>query len=637
MKLTRREFIEKSAQISAVAMMAGMATTTGCTGSSDDTSRPNILLLMTDQQQMPPAGYKPNEGLLDGMKEILGFRPLSAGNPYTNFFPGFMRLRQNAVIMRTHYTASSACVPSRTCIMTGSYTTGVTQTDGLFKSAETVNWLDPEGPPTIGDWMRACGYSTHYFGKWHVSDPKAPDYLEPWGFADWEKSSPEPHGSDPYNLGVYRDVGFVESVEEFLGGEGKTSSRPWFAVGSLVNPHDVGAWPVSWQKPQDQGVVPWTKYPPPPPNPIQGQASLPNPDSLTVPLNPDGFPQDNCTLPSTYDETLADKPRCQKDYSLKYGLAFDAVYNYNKLPSPYPFQMQGDEARDWSLAFDQFYFYCMYLADLQLRKMLQTLDENGLTGNTIIIFLSDHGEMGGAHGGMIQKWHNAYEEAIHVPMVVSSPLVNPEAGSMRDIVQPTSSIDFAPTVLGLAGFDQTSIRLGLEKILGRVVQPFVGADLSAHIKGETSEPICGPDGSPRPGVLFATSDAITEIGPDPDPETQEKYDMFLDNVKKAKAEGYVEEEGPVLQPNNVAALCTGDWKIARYADPNGVKSDEWELYCLNTDPVERKNLLDYRTGHVLPDASVDGMSHAELVAKAAWLQTELDKQQGQLLGGSWPT
>jgi len=530
MKLTRREFIEKSAQISAVAMvgaMTGIGFMAGCSDSSDSDTRPNFLFLMTDQQRMPPTGYKPEEGLLEGMKEILGFRPLSEGNPYAKFFPGFMRLRQNAVVMRTHYTASSACVPSRTCIMTGSYTTGVTQTDGLFKTAETVTWLNPDGPPTIGDWMRAAGYSTHYFGKWHVSDPKAPDYLEPWGFADWEKSSPEPHGSDPYNLGVYRDVGFVESVEEFLSGEARSSDGPWFAVGSLVNPHDVGAWPVSWQLPLNGGVVPWTAYPPPPPNPVQGQESLPNPESLTVPLNPDGFPQDNCALPPTYDETLTDKPRCQKEYALKYGLAFKAVYNYNKVPSPYPFQLQGKDAQAWSLAYNQFYFYCMYLADLQLRKMLAALDDNGLTHNTIVIFLSDHGEMGGAHGGMIQKWHNAYEEAIHVPMVVSSPLVNPEADTMREIVQPTSSIDFAPTVLGLAGFDQSRIRLGLEKILGRAVEPFVGADLSPHIKGQTSGPINGPDGSLRAGVLFATSDEITEIGPDPDPETQEKYNVGM--------------------------------------------------------------------------------------------------------------
>ena len=632
MKITRREFIKKSAQISAVAMMAGPTLITGCADSGyDDSSRPNILMLMTDQQRMPPEGYKSDEGLLEGIKEILGFRPLSEDNPYTKFFPGFMRLRQNSVVMREHYTASSGCVPSRTCIMTGLYTTGVTQTDGIFKAVDTVPWLDPEGTPTIGEWMRAAGYSTHYFGKWHVSDPKAPDYLEPWGFADWGKSAPEPHGGGANNLGVYRDVGFVEDVTNFLSGKAREVEKPWFAVGSLVNPHDVGSWPVNWQAPLNSGVVPWSAYPPPPPNPVQNEESLPNPESLTVPLNPDGFPQKNCTLPPTYYETLEDKPRCQKDYSMKYGLALKALYNYGGVPAPYPFQMQGKDAQGWSLAYNQFYFYCLYLADLQLRKMLQSLDKNGLTDNTIIIFLSDHGEMGGAHGGMIQKWHNAYEEAIHVPMVVSSPLVNPEADAMREITQPTSSIDFAPTVLGLAGFDQTTIRLGLEKILGRAVEPFAGADLSSHIKGEAIGTITGSNGSPRSGVLFATSDAVTELGTNSDSEALEQYNMFLGNVNIAKAEGYVEEEGPVLQPNNVHALCTGNWKIARYLDPNGTKVDEWELYCLATDGVERSNLMDFRDGELLADASVSGMTREDLEVQTAWLKTELARQESAML------
>jgi len=50
--------------------------------------------------------------------------------------------------------------------MTGQYgpRTGVTQTDGLFKSGDARNfpWLRANGAPTIGDWFRALGYSTHY-------------------------------------------------------------------------------------------------------------------------------------------------------------------------------------------------------------------------------------------------------------------------------------------------------------------------------------------------------------------------------------------------------------------------------------------------------------------------------------------
>lgn len=98
-------------------------------------SHPNILLIMVDQMQTPPEGYAPNEGAVQDMKEILGFRNLSPGNTYSHYFQGLMRLRQNAVILKKHYTASAASVPSRSCIMTGQYptVTGVERTDGLFK------------------------------------------------------------------------------------------------------------------------------------------------------------------------------------------------------------------------------------------------------------------------------------------------------------------------------------------------------------------------------------------------------------------------------------------------------------------------------------------------------------------------
>ena len=59
--------------------------------------------------------------------------------------------------------------------------------------------------------------------------------------------------------------------------------------------------------------------------------------------------------------------------------------------------------------------------------------------------------MVGAHGGMHQKWHNAYEETIHIPFIVSSPLFK---GGRREADIPTSHADLLPTLLGLAGIDQ---------------------------------------------------------------------------------------------------------------------------------------------------------------------------------------
>ncbi|MEI6882878.1 MAG: sulfatase-like hydrolase/transferase [Bacteroidota bacterium] len=624
----------------------------GLTGFKDNApartvTHPNILLIMVDQMQTPPEGYKDGEGAVKDLKEILGFKTLSDGNSYSRFFPGLLRLRQNAVILKKHYTASSASVPSRSCIMTGQYSTvtGVTQTDGLFRSAETVPFLDSLGAPTIGDLFRAAGYTTHYFGKWHVSDPKPPTYLEPWGFANWESSYPEPHGGSNKNLGVYRDVMFTNNIVDFLqtmGGD--TTQAPWLTVASLVNPHDVSSFPINWQVPPDtNGVVRWAGYPPPLLFPVQGDTStwgaVPTWENgqqvyknIRVALNPEGFPQENCALPPTFGESLIDKPRCQQDYAFKWGLAYGANTDYNFIVnhqdyrSSLPFQLQGTDYSEWSLRYMQFYFYCQYLAELQIRRILKALDENRLTDNTIVVFLSDHGEMAASHGGIIQKWHNAYEESVRVPMVISSPLVNSNKDQMREITEPTSSIDLAPTLLGLAGINTKALA---EKMCSSRHSPgitqFPGADLSSYIRGTSTGPIIGPDGNPRTGVLFMSDDMITGIS---DSSKIPQFNLFLHRVDSTKNLGYPLVEGPVRQPNNVRAFCTGDWKIVQYVDPKGIANEEWELYCLSNDPNEENNLDNYASGEVRANAYVPGMTREQLIAKNDTLKNQLARVTG---------
>ena len=76
-----------------------------------------------------------------------------------------------------------------------------------------------------------------------------------------------------------------------------------------------------------------------------------------------------------------------------------------------------------------------------------------------MIFTADHGEMLGAHGGMAQKWYQAYEETTHVPFVVSNPLLFPRAKT-TDVI--TSHADLLPTMLGLAGIDASQVQKKLK-------------------------------------------------------------------------------------------------------------------------------------------------------------------------------
>jgi arylsulfatase A-like enzyme len=622
--------------------------------------RPNILLITCDQFQFPRFAYGPEHGFHQDLKEVLGFQKLRPGNTYEQYFPGLKMLRDGpTVVLRNHTIASSACTPSRAVIYTGQYgtKTGVTQTDGLFKSGDSYNfpWLQAGGIPTLGAWMREAGYSTHYFGKWHVSDP--PDHtLEKYGFDDWELSYPEPHGAAINNLGVYRDVGFADAACAFLRRQGlavnynrqvalvqqhdpyssgpdpEKSVRPWFAVASFTNPHDIATYPAvigqALPKPDDsgpQGVMgPLTV-------PLNGQQTPPpTGGSMTIPLNPLSFPQDCANPTPTQDENLLNnKPSCQFDYSYKIALALNAKTGFNGVlgmdpPPPskaaataaavgialqgsIPFQLYsnaqtGGDPASSALDFLQLYGWLHYAVDRHICEVLTALESSGQADNTIVVFLADHGEYAGAHGMMIEKWHTAYQEALHVPVVVRFPKTGDRVeADPTQIDALTSHIDILPTVLGLAGVDGDEREaISARMAANRPVPPLPGVDLAPLIKGET-DVVIEPDGRPRQGVLFITDDEITAPLP-PSRSPQDEKSMQEFEVYKAIVDTVIHgtpgnapvpqlAPGPVRQPNHVRSVRTKDYKLSRYFDPSGQEAQEWELYDLANDAIEAFNLV----------------------------------------------
>src|SRR5262245_47598316 len=109
--------------------------------------RPNVLLIMTDQERYPPP-YE-QDALARFRQEQL---------------PARVAIRESGVEFHRHYAGSCACLPSRATLFTGQYPSlhGATQTDGLAKknTDPAMNWLDPDGVPTLGDWFRAGGYES---------------------------------------------------------------------------------------------------------------------------------------------------------------------------------------------------------------------------------------------------------------------------------------------------------------------------------------------------------------------------------------------------------------------------------------------------------------------------------------------
>lgn len=443
------------------------------------TDKNNILVIMVDQMRYPRFEYGGDYGFIDPIKRILGFKDgANDSNEFKTFFPGFSALADNAVVLTKHRAATAACVPSRTALFTGQYgtKTGATQTDGVFKdgASQDFPWLNYEDFPTLGHWMRKNGYSTHYFGKWHISGEDT-DNLENYGFADWDLSYPDPHGTLTNNLGFYRDYQFRDLATAFLRRQGlgvpydmahaeanvanankgpndptvePEEIKPWFAVASFTNPHDIGSYPVLPRSVTQASLpdAPYTAAVPP----ERSLSTLPEHGTMSLRLNRRGFPQHNANLNPTWNEDLLDgtKPDCQFDYVYKMGLAL-ASKNGRAIAAQEAAagliasdnQAQMDRAVEITLdaetnglplpktsnpeaanrAFMQYYGYLIHEVDQHIHAVLEALEESGQADNTIVIFCSDHGEYGGAHGQMTEKWHSAYEEAVHVPMIVRFP------------------------------------------------------------------------------------------------------------------------------------------------------------------------------------------------------------------------
>jgi arylsulfatase A-like enzyme len=492
--------------------------------------RPNFLIVMTDQERYPPP-YE--NGALARFRRTL---------------EGHERVREGGAELHRHYAASTACVPSRTSLFTGQYPSlhGAAHTDGLAKSAHdpAISWLDRDTVPTMGDWFRAAGYRTEYRGKWHISHAdlfatgthdslrtvdrhgvvdhavveayRRASRLEGFGFSGW--IGREPHGAYVGDTGLVRDPLFAQQADELFA-DLEDEERPWLTVISLVNPHDIAF------------------------STLQQGFGFPEPDDRVPEV---------AEAPSQGD-SLADRPRAQQQ--------FLDVWPRMLLPQPA------------DATYRRFYYWLHALADRAVVRILDSLAAHHLAEDTIVVFTSDHGEMLGAHGGLQQKWYQAYDESIRVPLLVRGPGITPRPDGL-DIA--TSHVDVLPTLLGLAGVDVAAV---VPEVAEQHVEThhLVGRDLSGVLTGATA---ADPYDEP---VYFMTDDQISRGDRQRNLLTQEPYDAVA---------------APSRVESVLARIATGPagepelWKLTRYFDRvhEQTADDEWELHDLARDPEERVNL-----------------------------------------------
>lgn len=95
------------------------------------------------------------------------------------------------------------------------------------------------------------------------------------------------------------------------------------------------------------------------------------------------------------------------------------------------------------------YYAMIELVDYNVGRLLDELERTGQRDNTVIVFMSDHGEMLGDHG-LILKGAHFYEGLVHVPLIISWPGHFAENRRFDGLVE---LVDIAPTLLDIAGIE----------------------------------------------------------------------------------------------------------------------------------------------------------------------------------------
>ena len=388
-------------------------------------ARPNILWICTDSQRWDTLGCY--------------------GNPYVHT-PRLDALGENGVVFERCFTQSPVCTPSRACFLTGRYprTTRVRQNGQVMPRDEIL----------ITRLLAEAGYVCGLSGKLHVSachphpyaagEPRVDDGYtefhwshhpaESWPtneYSHWLRErgavfDTPPHPDSPHvKTGMpaeyhqttwcaQKAINFIESAAAF--------DRPWVFSVNLFDPHDNFDPPAEYLQ----------RY-------LKRLADIP--------------------LPNYVPGELDDKP------------AFQAIDHHGACnnPNSYPFsEMTEHDHRLVRAA----YWAMIDLIDAQVGRMLAALERTGQRENTIVVFISDHGELLGDHGIYLKGPH-FYEPAVRVPLIISCPALIPAGRRSGALVE---LVDLAPTLHEATGLAPQ------ERMQGRSLWPALRgrADLRRH-------------------------------------------------------------------------------------------------------------------------------------------------------------
>jgi choline-sulfatase len=414
--------------------------------------RPNILFLMADQMAGPALPFH--------------------GNP-TVKAPHLTALAQGGVVFDNAYCNSPLCAPSRFSFTAGQLPSRI----GAFDNAAEF----PASIPTFAHYLRARGYSTTLAGKMHFVGPDqlhgfeerltTDIYPSDFGWTpDWERPTERPswyHNmlsvvqagvSEATNQLDFDDEVAFRAARKIYDIARAGNPQPFFLLVSFTHPHDPYAIPREY----------WDRY----------EHARINPPAVA---------------PIEYDQHDPHSRRVWRMCAMdEYALTPERVRN----------------------ARHAYYGAISYLDD-KVGQLLRALEATGLRDDTLVLFISDHGDMLGERG----LWYKMvfYEWSARVPMIFHAP----KWFAPRRVSQVVSLVDLLPTLVELAG-DGAPPELA-DELDGHSLIPLLQGDASRWDDLALGEYL--GEGALAP-VLMIRRGRFKYVASEPDPD--QLYDLAAD-------------------------------------------------------------------------------------------------------------
>lgn len=338
--------------------------------------------------------------------------------------PNIDRLAEEGTVFTRAYCQSPVCTPSRVSFMTGRYpcvTKGFYNGNGSYSKDEVlftktladngytcanVGKLHLSAAKNRMEWRGDDGYSvmkwSHTpYNEWEDGINKYQTWLKENGY-DWEKE-----------YGINGEVADLKGSKAYVDGIRPELHQTTWCVSEAIDFIDKskncdGSWAVT--------INTFDPHPPfDPPREYKDKIKV---EDMPLPLWKDG--------------EMDNKPSHQQTDIIQGGqdgLA-ESIMELSDM-------QKRERIRD--------YYAEILLIDDQVGRLLRYLDENNLREDTIVIFMSDHGEMLGDHG-LYWKGAYFYEALTHIPLIMSCPGTIKEGQKCTGLVE---LVDLAPTICEL--------------------------------------------------------------------------------------------------------------------------------------------------------------------------------------------